>query len=350
LRDIVLHHEDLYISVFRHLDNYNSAHAERWTNQIMEATSELLGEQPALLAEDLEVHIISSNTHSVPNCLSPWLAAHRAEILCWGRDTNHPLTRETWKDEVDCCYALSRDYFRAHPEQAAAKRAADQAAGILSLTETAFTGIGVQLVDGDRLARAGTLDPQVPAPPRGLLINIDYAFGQQAEHILANLIALFGHRIKSVSVTGKAGALVGKRGDVLLATGFIEQSDDRYQPLPDNATDAEHLRGLTDRQVHVGPVLTVAGTLLQNRRMLHFNRHVWGCVGLEMEGTYYLSEIVESMNRGVMSRDVALRFVYYVSDLPLDHDANLSGALQAAEGVPPLYAVTREILHGIARS
>lgn len=91
------------------------------------------------------------------------------------------------------------------------------------------------------------------------------------------------------------------------------------------------------------------GTLLQNRKMLHFNRHVWGCVGLEMEGSYYLRHVIESMNRGAVSRDVGLRFGYCVSDLPLRHDSNLSARMRATEGVPPLYAITREILTGILK-
>ena len=64
-------------------------------------------------------------------------------------------------------------------------------------------------------------------------------------------------------------------------------------------------------------MLTVAGTLLQNRIMLNFYRRIWRCVGLEMEGTYYLRQILKARSLGLMSRDVALRFLYYVSDVPL---------------------------------
>ena len=94
-------------------------------------------------------------------------------------------------------------------------------------------------------------------------------------------------------------------------------------------------------------MLTVPGTLLQNRRMLYFNRRVWRCVGLEMEGSFYLRPVLQLMDRGAVSRDVALRFLYYTSDLPLQHDANLSARMRASEGIPPLYAITREILSTI---
>jgi hypothetical protein len=209
----------------------------------------------------------------------------------------------------------------------------------------------VQLIDVGRVDWAAT-DPGIPdvAPARpSLIVNIDYAFGEQAEHIIANLASLFGRNLASVNVLGKAGGLRGARGDVLVATGFVEQFADQYHPVPRGGdVDVERLRrALPDRGVHEGNVLTVTGTLLQNRQMLHFNRLIWGCVGLEMEGSHYLRHLVESVHRGAIPSDVALRFLYYVSDLPLQHDANLSARLRAVEGVPPLYAITREILSGI---
>ncbi len=339
LREIVVHHEDIRIEVHRMLNNYNRDHAEEWSAQLAEATRELMGCDPADLPGNIPVHIISSNTHSVPNCLSPWLDEHGEEILAWARETEHELVDQPWADSRDATYAIARDYFAEHPSRAAEKAAADREAGIVRLRETAFTGIEVQLID---------LQRQKGVP--GLLVNIDYAFGQQAEHILGNLLALFACNVASVNVLGKAGGLLGQRGDILAATAFVEQESDLFQPV-NGAIDYDRLEKLAhDRDVHIGPVLTVAGTLLQNRQMLQLNKHIWGCIGLEMEGTYYFRQVLESMNRGVVSRDIEVRFLYYISDLPLDHEANLSGRLRAIEGVPPLYAVTREILAGILAS
>jgi hypothetical protein len=50
------------------------------------------------------------------------------------------------------------------------------------------------------------------------------------------------------------------------------------------------------------------------------------------------------MSTGVASPDVQCRVAYYVSDVPLAPEENLSTGLAASEGVPPLYAVTRAIL------
>jgi hypothetical protein len=126
-------------------------------------------------------------------------------------------------------------------------------------------------------------------------------------------------------------------------------TSDSFQTLPDPASlNVRRLQDWApDRTIHTGPLLTVAGTLLQNRMMLHFYRRIWGCIGLEMEGAFYCRQILKARQLGIISSDVVLRFLYYVSDLPLAHDATLSARLRAIEGVPPLYAITREILAGI---
>jgi hypothetical protein len=97
----------------------------------------------------------------------------------------------------------------------------------------------------------------------------------------------------------------------------------------------------------VGPLLTVAGTLLQNRALLHFYRNIWKCIGLEMEGVYYARKVTESIQLGVLDPQVVQRYFYYVSDLPLEKGENLSAPLAPTEGIPPLYAITREILSAI---
>lgn len=354
VRELALHHEDFRIEIHKELNNYNSAHAETWGTQIADATRELIDHDPTDLPDDFEVHIVSSNTHSVSNCLSPWLGTNAPHVLAWGEEIGHALVEERWHDRNDLAYALARDYLVVHPDKSAERAEAEREAGILSLAWTAFTGITVQLIDPSRVAWEAT-DPSIPDRPPArpsLIVNIDYAFGEQAEHIIANLASLFSRNLASVNVLGKAGGLLGCRGDVLVGTGFVEQFQDQYHPVPrDGDVDVDRLRGLLpDRDIHTGTLLTVTGTLLQNRKMLHFNRHIWGCVGLEMEGAYYLRHVIESMNRGAVRRDVDLRFLYYVSDLPLRHDSNLSARMRATEGVPPLYAITREILTGILES
>ncbi|TAJ04381.1 MAG: cyclic nucleotide-binding domain-containing protein [Planctomycetota bacterium] len=350
VREIVVHHEDFGLEIKKQVHNYNSVHGERWTAQIAQATRALVGADPTELPAGLEVHVISSNTHSVANCLSSYWPAHAAEIERWAR-AERPALAAALAEPADLVYAAGREWLADDAARAKERRERDLGDGFVRLSESAFTGIQVDLVDLRRLA-GRAIDPALPASQSGanaLLVNIDFAFGQQAADVLGNLITLFGRRVRSINVLGKAGALVGRRGDLLVPDGFVEQGADGLLPLAHlQRIDVARLAArASGRAVHRGRLLTVAGTLLQNRRMLHFYRRIWDCVGLEMEGYSYARKIVDAQRLGMLRDDVDLRFLYYVSDVPLATAATLAERLDAGEGIPPLYAITREILCGI---
>lgn len=347
LYEIACHREMFSIDVRRQRNNYNSRSLELWTDQVGNATETLVGFQPSALPAEVRVHIISSNTHSVTNCLNPWFAAHMDQVCAWAEAEGHPYMDLEWDNPYDRLYGLARDYFAAFPGEAEASREAERRCGVLRLEETASTGVQVQLIDVSRL-HEHSVDPgvSVPAGARDLIVNIDYAFGEQARHIIRNLLMLFGHNLASINFLGKAGALTGSRGDVLAPNAFVGQSTDTFQPLPapDAAARGRLAVRIPGHEVHTGPLLTVDGTLLQNRMMLLFYRQIWGCLGIEMEGIHYYLQVVEAAQLGVIPQDVRSRLFYYVSDLPLEHTAQLSAPLAATEGIPPLYAITRHIL------
>lgn len=343
--EISRHREMFNIDVRRRQRDYHARRGELWTGAVARSTAELIGLDPVDLPAERGVHIISSNTHSVSNCLNPWFREHSSQVRAWAETTGHPALEETWTHPQDLVYALARSYVAAHPDQEDAIRDRARHAGHHELQRTVNTGIRVQLIDLARL-QAQPVDPELyplrqdsPAAD-DLVVNIDYAFGEQAEYVIRNLLTLYGENVRSVSFLGKAGALLGQRGDLLAPTAFIEQHSDLFQPLPEQKIPA----GLS---VHRGPMLTVDGTLLQNRQMLNFYRQIWNVTGMEMEGTHYYRQVLESRELGVIRPDVSVRFLYYVSDLPLEAGASLAAPLGVREGVPPLYAITRHMLNQI---
>jgi hypothetical protein len=352
LYDMVIHREMFSVDVRRQTTNYNSRRTDQWTAQVADATNSLLGCQPSALPDEVRVHIVSSNTHSVTNCLNPWYRHHSDTVLQWARESEHPYLREEWPRDSDLVYAVARDFFREHPDAAAESAREEAASGTLRLKETASTGIEVQLIDTRQL-ESHAVDQGISRVSdmgtHDVIVNIDYAFGEQAEHIIRNLLLLFGENLASVNFFGKAGALVGSRGHILIPTAFIKQSTDQFLPLPEDqgGTNQRLIEAVGHERVHSGPLLTVEGSLLQNKLMLHFYRHLWSCLGLEMEGAHYYRQVLESQQLGVIPSDVALRCFYYVSDLPLAHGKGLAVPLSASEGVPPLYAITRHILSEI---
>ncbi|MEI6385328.1 MAG: cyclic nucleotide-binding domain-containing protein [Spirochaetota bacterium] len=349
VREIVFHRQAWSVDVRKQINNYNGTLNELWSGQVGHAAADLMGMSPADFPDDIEVHIVSSNTHSVSNCLNPFFIERAGDILAWaGREG---FRMPGWTDPMDEVYSLARLWLAAFPDMQAEVRAAEARNGIIRLPERVTTGIQVQLIRCEGVCDRG-IDPGIAigaCAESSFIVNIDYAFGEQAEEIMRSLLLLFGKNVRTINIIGKAGGLQGARGDILAPTAFIEQATDAFQPLEpeDRAAIARLEAALPGRKVHEGPMLTVGGTLLQNRAMLHFYRRVWACVGLEMEGIWYLHSILEARELGVLRQGARSRFLYYVSDLPLSAGERLSARMPPLEGIPPLYATTRETLRGI---
>jgi len=148
---------------------------------------------------------------------------------------------------------------------------------------------------------------------------------------------------------GKAGGLTGRRGDIIVADYLVHQEGDEQTLIDNTGVDRDALKTLSGRTVHSGGVLTVLGTLLQDTRLLNFYKKLYGCVSLEMEGSFYARELRRYKKAGLLSNDVQLRFLYYVSDTPLstDQTETLSSDMSLAEVIPPQYAVTRALLYPV---
>jgi len=318
---------------------------EQWVAQVRKGVAQVLGTHDP--DEAVEVHIISSNTHSVHNCLSPWLHRHADEIMQWARDSKVPVAGMELPD--DQLYQAARSWFSTYADQAEIRTREDLASGILRLADVSRTGIDVSLFHANRIQ--GPLDCALPVPDWNrltLIVNIDYAYGQQAELIMRSLILLFGKHIRSISVFGKSGAVVGRRGDVMLPDQLLMQADDQLYPVADqDLSPADFRASGFHRPIHTGTLLTVLGTVMQSREMLSYYRNFYGAIGMEMEGSFYLREVRRAMSLGLIDKDVRLRFAYYISDTPLEEHSSLASSMTPAQGVPAVYAITRAVLRRI---
>ena len=349
--NVAIHSGVFSLIIKKQIDVYNTRRAEMWLSQIGNSVKDLTGYKVNELPEDVNVHVISSNTHSVLNCLNHELISRIDEVISWGEKVHHPVVKQKWFNKYDLLYALSRDFIGGKDENEALKLTLENSDGVIRLKRTASTGIQVQLFSLKKLKNK-KIDPGLPPVPKNsnaIIINIDYAFGEQAEEIMRSLLMQFGKNLSSINIMGKAGALIGKRGDILLPDVFIEQSEDVFQPIENQALlKINRLQKRLDgTKIYKGPMLTVDGTLFQNSMMLSFYKHIWDCIGLEMEGIYYLRQIIEGTQHGLIPKNLFTSFYYYVSDLPTDTGSQLSKDMDLSEGIPPLYAITREILTDI---
>jgi len=346
--NVLYQHGDYNIIIDKPSDSFDDVN-EIWIDKVRNATIKLIGEYDT---DDLIVDIISSNTHSVVNLVSPWVHKRKDEILKWGKEAHPEIVEQNPVDEEDLLYILLQFYLKEFPEKAEERIEEEFNYGILSIFEEDLTGISVQLIDVSKLEKKYcdsyiNLKLNKLKQKKHLIVNVDFAFGRQAEETVHCLTLLYSKAIRSLNVVGKAGGLIGKRGDILLPSHVLLQLQDDLRPIAQTGISPEKIAKICSREVHVGTVLTIEGTLLQDRVLLNFYRKFSHCIGIEMEGSYFVRQIEQSIIKGILNSDVSTRFLYYVSDIPLDLKSTLAKSLSPWEAIPPLYSIIRLIINQI---
>lgn len=352
LYKIVVQHADISLHFLAPRVRYFSISSEQWILELQKQFKAIGISLEEL--EDTELHIVSSNTHSIANCLSPWMRKNKefadqiSDDILGSRidEMNH------W----DVNYVKARHYFEQHPEKEKEREAFDKEHGFIQMKTTHFTGIQVNIIDLSSLDY-DLIDPFLAdiklTEKRKIIVNIDYAYGaEQAAAVMHNMLLMFGKNISSISVIGKSGGVVGERGDLLLPQFSVVQCENALFPITTVDIFPEDFQELNWKKgIHTGTLLTVQGALMQSRETLQFYHHFWNAIGMEMEASHYLKAILRAQQHGVISKTVPLRFAYYTSDTPLlGKEKSLAYQLAAHEGIPCVYAITRVVLKKILSS
>ena len=310
-------------------------HGEKWATEVKKFLwSQNLWQRP--------LHIISANLHSMVNCLYAFPALQQKIGV---EKTIEAMAREL---------SLSEN---AHLNQEVLEFALQH--GMSYLEDRAGTNIHVQIFDTsllplDLLSSELKLDRAVVAEDKPVILVMDYAFGEQAFELFDELLKPYKTEgeskklnVYSISVMGKAGTLVGNKGDLMLPTAHIfEGTADNY-PFQ-NAMSRQDFQE-TEIPVHEGALLTVLGTSLQNADVLnYFKSSSWNVIGLEMEGAHLQKAIQAAAKiRKSINEHVILRYVYYASDNPLLTGGTLASGSLGQTGVKPTYAISLKFLNKI---
>lgn len=287
--------------------------------------------------ENRPLHIISANLHSVVNLLYGYAAV--------GSSMDKTITQDlyTFFEELRNRGKEVRDYAKNH--------------GFHEIHDSSGAHIDCQIIDTARL-NFEALHPnlrfnaQVASDEKPVILVMDYAFGTQAYELIDSLLQPMmteeGEKnldLRSMSVMGKAGTLLGKKGDIMIATAHVlEGSAHNY--ILENDLKEKDFEGY--QNIYVGPIITVLGTSLQNREVLEaFKTTSWKAVGLEMEGGHYHRAINAAKIREHISKEVKARYAYYASDNPLQSGQTLASGSMGAKGIRPTYLTTKCILEKI---
>ncbi|MEM9721024.1 MAG: hypothetical protein AAGA10_17300 [Bacteroidota bacterium] len=290
---------------------------------------------------DRPVHIISSNLHSVKNCLYGYAALPE---LSRGR-TLPELALELGNQQKKKLREKVHVFAQKH--------------GMFELEDPSGTNITVQIFDTAPLCKLElhpdlAVDRDYLKEKQPIIINMDYAFGEQAYETLDELLKSYEDDgkecpmlVESISIMGKAGVLKGGKGDIMLPTAHVfEGTADNY-PLKNDFHPSD-FEGYVDT-VCYGPMITVLGTSLQNRDVLaYFRDSTWKAIGLEMEGAHYQKAIqAQAAIRGNIPNTITLRYAYYASDNPLVSGSTLASGSLGRVGVKPTYLITQKILEKV---
>jgi hypothetical protein len=308
----------------------HQVYAETWARNLTERLD-------SLQLQDRPLHIISANLHSFKNLLYAYAAL----------DANE---RSAYDDDLYALFETALNGLEGVDAFAAQH-------GFLEVEDVSGAQINWQVIDTKAL-KGVPLHPDLgfipndPGERAPLLLVINYAFGTQAFEVMDELLERLGRRdaerryqVASISIMGKAGILLGVKGDIMLATAHvIEGSAHNY--IFHNDLCKTDFDG--DARVFTGPMVTVLGTSLQNRAVLkRFQTTTWRAVGLEMEGGHYHRAISAAMLRGHIPESVKVRYAYYASDNPLVSGQTLSSGSMGVEGIKPTYMTTKVILKKI---
>lgn len=283
------------------------------------------------------IHIISANLHSVVNTIYGTQLYH----LKTNVDLQNLATKLSSRENKDAREALF-NYAFEH--------------GLSELEDNSGTNINVQIIDTEQL-ESGHLAPglQIGTDEGSpIILVMDYAFGEQAYECMDELLKPYEQQqlrasldIRSISIMGKAGILRGKKGDIMIPSAHVfEGTADNY-PF-ENGLNRNDFKE-SDADVYEGTMITVLGTSLQNKDILHYFRDSsWDATGLEMEGAHYQKAIqAASKIRKNISEDVKLQYAYYASDNPLETGSTLASGGLGLDGVKPTYLITQKILEKI---
>jgi hypothetical protein len=310
-------------------------HGEIWANKIKETLLE-----KNLLSRPL--HIISANMHSVMNTLY----APKA------------LKTELTKKSISGIYEDLSNNANGKLRMKVMKTALDE--GMTFIEDTSGANIDVQIFDTAAYATGNSrfeMDKSLKDNEKPVIMVMDYAFGEQAYETMDEMLKPYQSEhgnirmnVASISIMGKAGILVGGKGDIMIPSAHLfEGTADNY-PFK-NELSKEDLDG-NGIPVCDGSMITVLGTSLQNKDILKFfHESTWNVVGLEMEGAHYQKAIqAASRLRKNINEDVKVRYAYYASDNPLETGSTLASGGLGTTGVKPTYLITEKILEQIFNS
>ncbi|OGG18899.1 hypothetical protein A3D78_00070 [Candidatus Gottesmanbacteria bacterium RIFCSPHIGHO2_02_FULL_39_14] len=318
---------------------------------------------------NMPIYFVSSNTHSLVNLITRFVLNQKKELLKFLHQSYDQHLIDIWNNLREKNLHLSREFFlyylskkllRTSPQLQAEKNKSEKLLGISYINAMHNLDIDAQIIPLARLpdSRVGELidmDLKNLKSSNSLIVNIDYPLGWAAYQVLTEIGQNVG-QVLGIYVMGKAAALNGHIGDILLPTTVFDAHTKNIYAINNcfNANDFKKIfksGSVLDNQKTV----TTKGTYLESTGMIE----KWfreGYTDIEMEAGPYLNAVYEFIYYNRYEEDefinltptpFQLGIAHYASDTPYSKAKNLGSRTLSYEGVESTYAISLTILKKI---
>ncbi|OGG13358.1 hypothetical protein A3D77_03055 [Candidatus Gottesmanbacteria bacterium RIFCSPHIGHO2_02_FULL_39_11] len=340
---------------------YAKATNEWWHHVENSARSSRLADRP--------IYFISSNTHSVINVLTRFVKEEESVLVDYLNRTKDSNLLMLWNEiergsipifREHFLYYISKKYAKLDSDFIKRKKSREHTHGIHTISAGRFLDIDAQVVEMCKLGNA-KLDERVGVDTKKLhkseavIVNIDYPLGWAAYQILTAI----SHRVDSIRgiyIMGKAAALVGEIGDILIPTTIFDQHSKNLYSFSNTFSRSDFAPIFKTGSIFDNlKTMTAKGTFLQSAAMIK-KWYESGFGSIEMEGGPYLNAVYELLyyNRYEENQSIHLTnlpfdlgIVHYTSDTPYSKAKNLGVRNLSFEGVESTYAASLAIVKKI---
>ncbi|KAL7698695.1 Cyclic nucleotide-binding domain containing protein [Lotmaria passim] len=319
------------------------------------------------LSDNVVVDILFSPNRTLKNLFCSMSADIKTLIEKISEETGFGKGERTgnWKNVDDRYYYLLTGLLERDSTVRSAYRSRLESNGFTLMEDGHASALIVDLIDVSSISPDET-DPGLRAcaanaakksreDKRHFIINVDKTFGAQIESILRSLILIFGDRIRSVNLSGKAAGICGNRGDVILPEKLLfskqtfgEDSTDEIRLCNRKSLHVNDIMLFLDKSssaaIHTGTCITLPGFMLQSQPVLKFYKTVHGCSAVDMQSSYVARQLEECRRTGVLSQTIPSRYLFYCDDMPLGNENGSVLKPQKREIISTIYATARALL------
>jgi len=275
-----------------------------------------------------DIHIIIGSKRGLMRIVDPFIYSHKKDIIEQHNLKNGSkeknLNVNVNEEDKFTCYA--QEYLDAELKEEKNQKERDKL-----LTENGISELNyknkkpmepsIVLIDPAKLnpgkvssTLGKTLGDNKGQYQKMIFLCLGYSYGVKAKEIAKQLFLLFGKRIKSFSLLGKATDLSSGKAKLLFANKITNYENSETISIETAHISANYLNALGKKNTEIGEVLTLNVRVFQNDILLDYYGKVCDCLAGEMEAFYYAKQIKQLQDNDLVDLSLYQTYGYFIEE------------------------------------